>query len=121
MYSAPPLELAFLQHPQQLRLQRGRQFAHFVQEQRAPVSQLELSPLLRNSSRKSPSLMSEQLALHQRFGQCGAVDGNKRFARPAACGMNRPRNQPLAPAPFAVNHPPSPRPPPPPHPFTPPP
>ena len=36
-------EFAFLQHPQQLRLERGREVADFVQEDRSSIRNFELS------------------------------------------------------------------------------
>jgi hypothetical protein len=43
--AAQPLELALLQHPQQLHLDRRRDVADLVQEHRAPVGLLELAGL----------------------------------------------------------------------------
>ena len=40
-----PLELRVLQHPQQLDLGRRRQLADLVEEERAPVGQLEPAEL----------------------------------------------------------------------------
>ena len=47
--AADPLEFLILQHPQQLGLSAGAQFAHFVQKQGAAIS--EFKPALALSSR----------------------------------------------------------------------
>jgi len=51
---ADPLVRAVLQHPQQLDLERQRQVAHFVQEQRASRSQLEAAMRSRTAPVKEP-------------------------------------------------------------------
>jgi len=55
--------LAFLQHAQQLGLQRKRHLTHFVQEKRAAVGDLEQSLLLFGGARERAALVPEQLAL----------------------------------------------------------
>ena len=60
-----PLELALLQHAQQLRLQFQRHFADLVQEHGAVMRQLEAADALRNRARKRAALVPEQFALQQ--------------------------------------------------------
>src|SRR5262245_4110368 len=81
---AETLELAFLQHAEELRLQLERDLAHLVQEERATVSQLEPSDPLRDRAGERPPLVAEQLALEQAPGDGGAVDLDERpVAAPA--------------------------------------
>src|SRR5208282_5262531 len=54
------LELLFLQQAQQLRLQRERDVAYFVQEQRALVSHFEAPDSLRDGSSEGALLVTEQ-------------------------------------------------------------
>ncbi len=49
--AAQPLELLFLQHAQEFRLQLERDVADLVEEQRAAVRQLEPADLLRDGAR----------------------------------------------------------------------
>ena len=64
--AADPLELALLQHAQELDLRLGRQLADLVEEQRPAVRQLEppLAPL--HGAGEGPLLVTEQLALDER-------------------------------------------------------
>src|SRR5437870_2643428 len=70
---AETLELVFLQHAQELRLQLERDLAHLVQEERATVSQLEPSDPLRDRAGERPPLVPEQLALEQARRDGGTV------------------------------------------------
>ena len=63
--AAHALELALLQHAQQLRLQLEGQLADLVEEQRAAVGQLEAPELPRQRAGERPLLVPEQLALDQ--------------------------------------------------------
>ena len=67
------LDLAFLQHPQQLRLQLQRQLAHLVQHQGAAVGHLEVPAMVAGCPGERPAPMAEQGALDQRGRQRGAV------------------------------------------------
>ena len=55
------------QHPQQLGLQHQRDFADFVQEQRAFVGQLEDAAFLRAGVGEGALFVAEQLAFEQRL------------------------------------------------------
>ena len=59
-------KLLLLEHAQQLGLQRERQLADLVEEQRAAVRQLEASRLARGRAGEGALLVAEQLALEQR-------------------------------------------------------
>ena len=62
------LELPFLQHAQQLRLQLDWQVANLVEEQRPAVSELESPGLARMRPRERAALAPEQFALDERGG-----------------------------------------------------
>src|SRR5262249_12675168 len=68
------LELVFLQHAQELRLQLERDLSHLVEEERATVPQLEPANPLRDRAGERPPLVAEQLALEQARGYGSAVD-----------------------------------------------
>ena len=72
------LELAFLQHAQQLGLHVGGQVADLVEEQRAAVGQLEAALARRHRAGERAALVPEQLALDQRRRQRGAVHAHER-------------------------------------------
>src|SRR4029077_18957041 len=59
------LEFLLLQHTQQLRLQRRRDVAYFVQQQRAFVSHFEAPDLLRDGTGEGTLLMTEQFAFQK--------------------------------------------------------
>src|SRR5262249_35314380 len=75
----PPhaLEPLFLEDPQKLRLHRLRNVADLVEKDRAFVGKFEpaLAPGFRRGERTS--LVAEELALEQAFGQRSAVDRDK--------------------------------------------
>src|SRR5262249_61891438 len=63
--AAQPLELALLEHPQELRLELEGNLAHFVQEARYAVGQLEAAVALRDGAGERAFLVAEQLAFQQ--------------------------------------------------------
>ena len=69
-----PLELARLQHAQQLGLHLERQLADLVEEERRAVRDLEAPDLARQGPGEGALLAAEQLALHEPGRQRGAVD-----------------------------------------------
>ena len=75
---AQALHLPVLQHAQQLGLYGERQFADFIQKQRAAVGQLKLATPVRHRSGKRAAHMAKQLAFHQCFGQRRAIDADER-------------------------------------------
>ena len=64
---ADALELALLQHAQQLRLQRGAHRPDFVEEQRALVRLLEPALPGRDRAGERAAHVAEQLRLEQRL------------------------------------------------------
>ena len=64
--AAERFELAFLQHAQQFRLQFERQFADFVEEDRAAVRQGEAAFASRRGARERAAFVAEEFAFDQR-------------------------------------------------------
>jgi hypothetical protein len=73
------LELALLEHPQQLDLRREVDVADLVEEQRAALRQLEPPLLARLRARERALLVPEELRLDQRVRQRRAADLEKRL------------------------------------------
>src|SRR5262249_22572881 len=94
--AAEALELLFLEHAQQFRLQRERNIADLVEEQRAPVGHFEAANLLRDGAGKRAFLMAEQLA-REKMGRNGrAFHLHERAAAARAERENGSRNDLLA-------------------------
>ena len=88
--------LAFLQHAQELRLQGGRKIGDFVQEDAAPVRQLQQPHLVRHGAREGPFDVAEQFAFDHAFREAGAIHD---LVRPVMVGtsvMDGTRDQFLA-------------------------
>ncbi len=100
--AAQPLELALLQDAQQLHLDAGRHVADFVHENGAGVGLFELAGLADIGARERALLVAEQFALHQIFGQRGAVDFDERPILAGRVMMNGARDHILADAAFAA-------------------
>ncbi len=94
--AADALELARLEHAEDLGLDRRRQFADLVEEQRAAMGQLEAAELALSSTGEGALLVAEELGLEQGLGQGGAVDGDKRPLRARAPHVQRPGEELLA-------------------------
>ena len=75
---ADAAHLALLQRAQQLHLQRQRQLADLVEEERAAVGLLEQSLPLGGRAGERALRVAEQLALEQRLGNGAAVHGDER-------------------------------------------
>ena len=100
--AAELLDLTFLQHAKQLRLQHERNVAHFVEEDRATARQLEFSrPGL--DAGGHAALDAEELRLQQRLRQRGAVDGHEWLVFPRRIAVDEPRHHLLAGSRFAPN------------------
>src|SRR4029077_9589897 len=95
---APPYlhELPRLDHPQELRLQRHRQLADLVDEQRPRVRQREEPRPVLHRPREAPPHVPEQMALHQPLRNRRAVQRHQRPVPPRALRVDRPRDQLLA-------------------------
>jgi len=82
--SAEGADSPVLEHPEQLRLERGRHVADLVEEQGSPVGELEEAGPVPVGSRVGAADRAEHLALEEGFGHGGAVDGEERTVAPAA-------------------------------------
>ena len=100
---ADALNIAILQHAQQLRLQRQRQFANFIKEQGAVISHLKFTAAVADSPGKRPFHMAKQLALRHAFRQRRAVEIDQRVSRPRRALMHRLRHQLFPGAGFAAD------------------
>src|SRR5262245_55572480 len=94
--AADALDLPFLEHPQQLRLELRLERADLIEEQRAPLSQLELAEPPLERARERASLVAEQLRLDERFGQRWEIDWNERLVLARALAMDGACDQLLA-------------------------
>src|SRR5262249_53528188 len=93
---ADALELALLQHAQQLDLGRGRELPYLVEEDRPSVGDLDLALLLNEGAREGPLLVPEELALENGLGESRAVDRDEGGGAPRARAVNRTRRELLA-------------------------
>src|SRR5207245_6922440 len=91
--SAEALELALLEHAQDLGLRDQREVGHLVEEERAAVREFEASFLASRGAREGALLVSEQLGLEERLGQRRAVDGDERTVAPSRALVDRARHQ----------------------------
>ena len=96
LVAADALELALLQHAQQLDLGLERQLADLVEEQRAAVRQLEAALVLADRAGERALLVAEQLALDEAGGDRGAVHLDEQALAPRAGLVDRARDQLLA-------------------------
>ena len=87
---AEPLELALLEHAQQLGLQLQRQVADLVEEDGAVVGELEAALAGGDGAGEGAPFVAEQLALDQRRRQRRAVDADQRRAGAAGCARAAP-------------------------------
>src|SRR5262249_28813232 len=101
--ASEPIEFAFLQHTQNLRLGDRRQVGHLVEEQRAAVGQLEAALLAAGGAGEGAALVTEQLRLEQRLGQRGAVDRDERLGGTARALVDRAGEELLARATLALD------------------
>ncbi len=91
-----PLELLLLQHPQQLGLEGGRDVADLIQEQGAPVGQLEAPLALVGGAGEGALLVTEELGLQQGLGQGGTVELDEGAVPAAAQVVDGPGDDLLA-------------------------
>ncbi len=94
--AADALELALLQHAQQLDLHVGGQIAHLVEEQGAAVGHLEAPQPPRHRTREGSLLVTEQLGFEDARCQRGAVDAHERARFARAVDVDRARDHLLA-------------------------
>src|SRR5882762_1405969 len=94
--AAQALKFLFLQHPQQLRLERRWNIAHFVEEECAFIGQLKTANLLRYGSSEGAFLVAKQLTFQQIQWNSCAVHSDEWAAAPRANVVNCTRDQLLA-------------------------
>ena len=75
------LHLAFLQHAQQLGLQRQGHLGDFIQQQGAALGLLELARVGLRGAGEGALLMAEQHGFEHRLGDGCTVDGNEGLLR----------------------------------------
>ncbi len=75
--AADALQLAILNHPQQLLLNQHRGRSQFVEKQRAAVGALEAARMATLRPGKGPSFMTKQLGVQQVFIKGGTVQRDK--------------------------------------------
>ena len=100
--AAEPLELALLQHAQQLHLGGELDVADLVEKQRAAFGELEAPLLARVGAGERPLLVAEELRLDQRVRQRAAADLDERLLRARRVVVDGVRDQLLAGAGFAA-------------------
>src|SRR5207247_8989032 len=100
--AADATERVVLKDPQELGLHRNLQLGDLVEEEGAPVGELEAAEPPLDRSREGAALVSENLALDKRLGNGGAVDGDERALAAAGALVDRPRDPLLAGAALAV-------------------
>ncbi len=66
--ASQPADLAVFQHAQEFRLRRRRHLADLIEQQRPAVGQLEAPDAAFRRAGKRATLVSENFAFHQRFG-----------------------------------------------------
>ena len=98
---ADALELALLQHPQQLDLQLGSGGVDFVEKDRAGMGGLEPAGPIGDRPGERAADVAEQFALQQAFRQRAAIDADERPAAARAELMHRLGDQFLAGSRFA--------------------
>src|SRR5262245_54353832 len=94
--AAEALELAFLEHAKQLRLDGWRHLANFVEKQNATVCLLDPSGFGGYRAGEGAALVAEQFGFEQLVRQGSAVDGDERAAAAPRCVMNEASNHFLA-------------------------
>src|ERR1700733_9341965 len=86
--SSQPFELMVLQHAERLGLHFQGDFADFIEEQRALISQFQAADLLTNGAGKRSFLMPKQFAFQKASGDRSAIQGNKIAALALAGAMD---------------------------------
>src|SRR4051794_4009984 len=84
-----------LERAEQLGLDRERQLADLVEEHGSAVALLEDADLLRDRPRERAPVVPEQLALGERLGERGAVEGDQRPRRASRPAMQDRRGSSL--------------------------
>ncbi len=75
-------DLALLEDPEELRLERERHLRHLVEEERAAVGDLEEPFLVVGRAGEGAATVAEKLAFEQVLGDCSAVLGDEKLIAP---------------------------------------
>ena len=86
--AAQAVERALLEHAEQLRLERKRELAHLVQEQRAPVGLFEAARVGGGGAGERALFVPEELGFLESLGDRGAVDRYEDLVAPRAVGVD---------------------------------
>src|SRR5439155_24293647 len=100
---ADALVLAVLHEPQELRLERERQVADLVEEERAAAGGRDAAGVVAHGAGERPLRVAEQLALKQLGRKRRAGDGGERLGRPLAPAVDRAGEHALAGAALAAD------------------
>src|SRR3990172_1937440 len=90
LLAAQALEAPLLEDAEELHLHGRGDLAHLVEEEGAPVRQLEPADLPPHRAGEGAALVPEQLALEEPLRQRGAGDGDERPPPPAALPLDPP-------------------------------
>src|SRR4051812_29151551 len=96
MRIADALELALLQHAQELRLQRRAHRSNFVEEERALVRLFETALARADGAGECAANVAEQLRFEERLGDRAAVDRHESIVAARTVVMDRPRGELLS-------------------------
>src|SRR6185437_7920269 len=77
VFSAEPAYARIFEDAKEFRLCAHGHLTQLIEQQRPVLGQFEATGAPFQSSGESSFFMAEQLALHQRFGHCGAIDGHE--------------------------------------------
>src|SRR5687767_4610337 len=100
--AAELFDLALLKYAQELGLERERDVADLIEEDRAALGQLELSGASLDAGR-DPALDAEELGLEERLRQGGAVDSHERAVFPRGVAVDQTSDHFLAGARLPAN------------------
>ncbi len=93
MRAAQPLDLPLLEGAEKFGLEIDAQRAHLVQEERAPVGELELAHLARMRPREGALLVPEELGFEEGVRDGGKVHRHERLGTPRPLSMYGTRHQ----------------------------
>ncbi len=102
--AADALDVAFLQHAQDLGLGGRRHVTDLIEENRTAVAQLELAESLGRGAGERAALMAEEFALDQVFRDRRAIDRNEALGCAMTVAVQRAGDQFLAGAALARDH-----------------
>ena len=100
-FAAEAADFVVFQNAQQLGLRGRGHFADFIEQQRAAVGQFEAADAAFGSAGEGAFLVAENFALHQRFGNRRAIDGDEGTIGARRKHVNRARDHFFAGAGFA--------------------